>query len=215
MNRKFLTMLAAVLVGSMLLAACQSQGGSAQPTATATATEPPVFSPTTILGIQADASTLSAFSGIPWVRLAYPTCTASNLSGQTLKDTIIGYHSQGMHVLLTYCQPGGDSLLDTTPLDDAAQGGADAVQCGNEQMKQSATTTYVTPDNFARFFDLCQNAIHAAHPAIPVVLGAMDPYVVPNDDAQLMNQVQYLDAMQSAMNSSVHAGGHWDWHSQI
>ena len=30
-----------------------------------------------------------------------------------------------------------------------------------------------------------------------------------------MNQVHYLDAMQSAMNSSVHPGGNWDWHSQI
>src|SRR5438876_7181202 len=29
-----------------------------------------------------------------------------------------------------------------------------------------------------------------------------------------MNQVHYLDAMQSAMNASVHPGGSWNWRSQ-
>jgi hypothetical protein len=43
----------------------------------------------------------------------------------------------------------------------------------------------------------------------------MDPLIVPDDTAKLENQVQYLNAMQSAMNTSVHPGGHWDWHSQI
>ena len=214
MKRKFLTILVATLVSNILLVACQFQsGGSTQQTATAT--PPPGFLPTTILGIQGDSSTITAYPGIPWVRLGYSTCTSSGSSGQALKDTIRSYHNQGMHVMLTYCQPGGDTLFDTKQLNDAAQGGADAVQCGNEQMKQSATTTYVTPERFARFFDLCQSTVHEARPAISVILGAMDPWVVPNDDAHLMDQVHYLDAMQSAMNSSVHTGGHWDWRSQI
>lgn len=214
MKKEILSIFIAMLIGSMLLAACQLPGsGTAQPTGTATT--PSETSPTMALGIQGDASTISSFPGIPWVRLSYPTCTAGNLTGQALKNTISGYHNQGIHVLLTYCQPRGGSLFDTKMLSDAAQGGADAVQCGNEQMKQSATTTYVTPENFARFFDLCQSAMQAARPGIPVILGAMDPWVVPNDDAQLMNQVHYLDAMQSAMNSTVHPGGNWDWHSQV
>src|SRR5437763_1851514 len=50
--------------------------------------------------------------------------------------------------------------------------------------------------------------------AIPIILGAMDPLVVPDDNAKLANQVQYLDAMQSAMNTSVHPGGNWNWRSQ-
>ena len=32
------------------------------------------------------------------------------------------------------------------------------MQCGNEQMKQSGTTSSVARENFARFFDLCQSA---------------------------------------------------------
>ena len=216
MKRKFLIILTTVLVSSILLAACQGQSsgtGTATPSRISpTATGP---NPATVLGIQGDASTITSYPGIPWVRLGYPTCVASNLMGQVLKDTIRSYHNQGMHVMLTYCQAGGDSLFDTSGLNDAAQAGADAVQCGNEQMKQSATTLYVTPERFARFFDLCQSAMHAVQPTTPIILGAMDPLVAPDDAAHLMNQVQYLDAMQSAMNSSVHPGGNWDWRSQI
>ena len=216
MKRKFLIILAAALIGGILLAACQVQiGGSGQPTATATSPGTPKSSSEshreTILGIQGYPGI--SYPGIPWVRLSYPTC-GSGLTGQTLKNTIQSYHNQGVYVMLTYCQT-RDSLFDTNRLNDAAQGGADAVQCGNEQMKQSTATTYVTPENFAKFFDLCQNAMHAVRPGIPIILGAMDPLVVPDDNGKLMNQVQYLDAMQSAMNSSVHAGGNWDWHSQI
>ncbi len=211
-NWKRVTLFAA-LVGCMLLAGCQFPGGGEAPVTPVPT--PSGVPPVSILGIQGDASTISSFPGIPWVRLGYPTCIASNLSGQMLKDTISSYHSQGMRVLLTYCQTRGSSLLDTQPLDDAAQGGADAVQCGNEQMKQSDATTYVAPALFARFFDLCQSVMLSAHPGIPIILGAMDPWVVPNDNTQLMNQVQYLDAMQSAMNSTVHPGGNWNWRSQI
>jgi len=213
MRRTFWIFLAATLVGCVLLTACQIQIGGA-------GTQPPVatpsvaFRPGTVLGIQGDATTINAYPGIPWVRLGYPTCVASDLSGQVLKDTIKSYHAQGMHVLLTYCQVSGDSLFDTNRLNDVAQSGADAVQCGNEQMKQSATTLYVTPERFARFFDLCQSAVHAVHPALPIVLGAMDPLFIPDDDAKLMDQVHYLDAMQTAMNSSVHPEGSWSWRSQ-
>src|SRR5439155_25782056 len=110
---------------------------------------------------------------------------------------------------------GGDSLFDTNPINDVAQSGEDAVQYGNDQIKQSTTTLYVTPDRFARFFDLCQRTIHAVRPHIPIILGAMDPLVVPDANTKLMNQVHYLDAMQSAMNSSVHPGGNWNWRSQV
>jgi hypothetical protein len=227
MQRKLMIILAALLVSSMLLAACQSQSaGTAQQTPaqqTITVTSygatpspsPSEFHPETVLGISGDANQFITYAGIPWVRQGYPTCGTSILSGQVLKDTITRYHSLGVHVMLTYCQTGGDSLFDMNRLNDAAQGGADAVQCGNEQAKQSTATLYVTPDRFARFFDLCQSAMHAVRPDIPIILGAMDPLVFPDDEAKLMNQVHYLDAMQSAMNSTVHPGGNWDWHAQI
>jgi hypothetical protein len=221
MNKKFLIILPAVLVGCILLAACQIQiGGTGQPTKTATpsgtSTSSSEFQPEKILGIQGNPQI--SYPGIPWVRLGYPTCGSSRVIGQVgqmLKSTINTYHNQGIHVMLTYCQTSGDSLFDTNRLNDAAQGEADAVQCGNEQMKQSTATTYVAPERFAKFFDLCQSAMHALRPDIPVILGAMDPLVVPDDNAKLANQVHYLDAMQSAMNTSVHPGGNWDWHSQI
>jgi len=214
MRRNFWIFLVAMLVGSLLLTACQIQLNLGGPQATPVPSPVVAFRPGTVLGIQGDATTINTFPGIPWVRLGYPTCVASDLSSQVLKDTIASYHAQGMHVLLTYCQVSGDGLFDITRLNDVAQSGADAVQCGNEQMKQSATTLYVAPDRFARFFDLCQSTIHALHPALPVILGAMDPLVVPDDNAKLMDQVHYLDAMQSAMNSSVHPGGSWNWRTQ-
>ena len=221
MKRKLLIILAPVLVGSVLLAACQVQiGGTGQPTKTTTpsgtATSPSEFHPETILGIQGNPQI--SYPGIPWVRLGYPTCGSSPVIGQVgqmLKSIINTYHNQGIHVMLTYCQTSGDSLFDTNRLKDAAQGEADAVQCGNEQMKQSTVTTYIAPERFAKFFDLCQSAMHGLRPDIPIILGAMDPLIVPDDNAKLANQVHYLDAMQSAMNASVHPGSNWDWHSQI
>ena len=204
----------ATLVGSVLLTACQIPFGIGGKTQPPVATPSVAFRPGTVLGIQGDANTVNSYPGIPWVRLSYPTCIASDLSGKVLKDTISSYHAQGMGVMLTYCQTNGASLFDLNGLNDVAQAGADAVQCGNEQMKQSGTTSYVAPENFARFFDLCQSAVHAQRPTIPIILGSMDPLVVPDDDAKLMDQVHYLDAMQSAMNSSVHPGGSWNWRSQ-
>src|SRR5438874_1159449 len=87
---------------------------------------------TPVLGIQSDAQT--PYPGIPWLRLSYPTCGSSNLSGQLLHDTVENYHSQGIHILLTVCQPDLSTILAPAYLNDAAQAETDAVQCGNEQM---------------------------------------------------------------------------------
>ncbi len=211
MKKRLLLLFATILLGSLLLSACQFQLGTSQQTPLATPSAK--FQMEQILGIQTDAQT--SYPGIPWVRLSYPTCVESNLRGQVLKDTIQSYHHQGIHVLLSYCQFNGDDLFDTTKLNDAAQGGADAVQCGNEQMKQSTSTTYIPPERFAQFFVLCQNAMHAVQPTLPIILGAMDPLVVPNDNAKLMTQVQYLDALQSALNTTAQPGSKWNWRTQI
>src|SRR5436853_6431663 len=115
MERKFWIFLVAKLVGSVLLTGCQIQigsGGTKQPVATPSI----AFRPGTVLGIQGDAATYSSYPGIVWVRLSYPTCITSNLSGQVLKDTISTYHAQGTRVLLTYCQTNGASLFDMNRL---------------------------------------------------------------------------------------------------
>jgi hypothetical protein len=168
---------------------------------------------TPILGIQSGADT--SYPGIPWLRLSYPTCGNSNLSGQTLKNTVDNYHSQGIHILLTVCQPDLSTILDPTYLNDAAQGGADAVQCGNEQMKNDPPyTRYVPPDLYAQFFNLCESSMHSVRPDIPVLMGSLDPHVVGPDNALLAQQVTYLNDMQTAMNTIVNPGGNWTWTSQ-
>src|SRR3989475_7733275 len=101
---------------------------------TGTPTYPPVVSPGATLGIVAD--TLHPFAGIPWVRLGYGTCFGNVMKGQLLQTTIAKFHSQGVRVMLSVCQWATDKrLYNTHILNDAAQGGADAVQCGNEQLK--------------------------------------------------------------------------------
>jgi hypothetical protein len=122
----------------------------------------------------------------------------------------------GIHVLLITCQPApsGPRLFNTQQLADVAQGGADAVQCGNEQMKIDPFTTYLTPSDFARYYDLCARAVHAVQPTTPVLMGALDPHVGGVDYQPLLDQVNYLNQMQYAMNTQVHPGGNWDWHSQ-
>ena len=129
--------------------------------------------------------------------------------------TIQAYHSQGVRVLLLLCQSPGLRLLDIKRINDVAQSGADAIACGNEEMKHNAYNTYVPPDSFARFFDLCESTAHAVNPARPVLLGSLDPHVGGIDHQPLLDQVTYLNAMQTAMNTSVHPGGHWSWRSQI
>src|SRR3989442_10186598 len=180
----------------------------------ATAVHPAVISPVSVLGIVAD--TQQPFVGLPWVRVGYGTCFDKSMEGTLLKTTISQFHSQGVRVLLSLCQWATDSqLFNTRIVHDAAQGEADAVQCGNEQMKSGSYNRYVPPAIFAKFFDMCQQAMHAVRPGIPIILGALDPHVGGVDYYPLLQQVHYLNAMQDAMNTSMHPGGHWNCRSQI
>jgi hypothetical protein len=170
------------------------------------------INPATVLGAAANGP--STLPGISWVRLGYATCGAGNPSGTALRNLIDAYHDKGVHVLLTICQP-HKNLLDTRYLNDAARSRADAVQCGNEEMKSGPYNIYVSPQQFAAFYNLCQNAVHAVNPPATIVLGSLDPHVARYDGRLLQDQVQYLNQMQQAMNTSVHRGGHWTWRSQI
>lgn len=182
---------------------------------TPTLTPSPLLNPATILGIDSDPQTSNP--GISWVRLNYPTCGWGNLTGNTLKNTIQSYHQAGIYVLLITCQTAssGPRLFNTQQLADIAQGGADAVQCGNEEMKIDPFTIYVAPADFARYYDLCARAVHAVQPNTPVLLGALDPHVGGVDYQPLLDQVSYLNQVQAAMNTVVHPGGNWSWRSQI
>ncbi len=151
--------------------------------------------------------------GIPWVRVGYPTCGSGGVTGTALQNVVAGFHSHNIHVLLIICQAAssGQVLFATQQFDDVAQAGADAVQCGNEQMKYGPQNMYVTPADFARFYDLCSSAVHRLQPNVPVLMGALDPHVGGIDIVPLYQQVNYLNQMQAAMNSSVHPGGNWQW----
>ncbi|GAC1388601.1 MAG: hypothetical protein NVSMB49_01270 [Ktedonobacteraceae bacterium] len=176
---------------------------------------PLLQNPGQILGVEGSPGT--TYSNITWRRMGYPTCGWGDLAGDTLKHTIQNYHDHGISVLLVICQPKPSDLFNTQLLDDAAQGGADAVQCGNEQMKvddPSVSFLYVPPDQFARFFDLCQRAVHAVNPNTVTTMGSLDPHVGGIDIAPLWQQVDYLNQMQTAMNTSVYPGGHWSWRTQ-
>lgn len=226
----------AVLIGSFLLAGLsyrlllntnQAASAASQPlpplptstptpvgTITGTPTYPPPVPPTQVLGIVADTQT--PFDGIPWVRVSYSTCGNAATHGSVLKAEVSQFHSRGVRVMLSLCQWASDAqLFDSKILKDAAEAGADAVQCGNEQMKKGQYNRYVAPATFARFFDLCQQAMHRVRPEIPVIIGANDPHVGGVDYQPLVEQVNYFDQMQAAMNSTVHPGGHWNWRSQI
>ena len=230
----FLVVFALVLIGSFALAALsynlllhtQEAQIKAAPTPTPSspgtqpngrervlpAIHPPCFA-FQVLGVVADTQT--PFKGIPWVRVSYATCVGTS-KGAALKNTIAQFHSQGVRVMLSLCQWATDSrLFDMSIINDAAQGGADAVQCGNEQMKAGQYNRYVPPAIFAKFFDLCGQAMHAVRPGIPIIIGSLDPHVGGIDYQPLLDQVHYLDQMQDAMNTSVHPGGHWSWRSQI
>lgn len=135
------------------------------------------------------------------------------MAGSSLKSTIQLDHLQGVHALLLLCQQPGN-LLNMQVINDVASAGADAVECGNEQMKHNTYSTYVPPDSFARFFDLCERAVHAVSPNIPVLLGSLDPQVGGVNYQPLADQVGYLDAVQNAMNTSVHPGANWSWRAQ-
>ena len=183
------------------------------PTPSPTATPYVKPDPKAVLGI--DSGPPALYPGIGWTRLSYRTCGNNVLSGGRLDRLIQSYHRQGVRVLLLLCQKPGLHLLDITRINDAAHSGADAIACGNEEMKHNAYNTYVDPASFARFYDLCESTIHTVNPAMPVLLGSLDPHVYPNDNQLMLSQVQYLNAVQTAMNTSVHPGGHWSWRSQI
>ena len=166
-----------------------------------------------ILGVESNL--LTKYSDIPWVRYGYPTCGVNSLIGDSLKTWITIRHSEGVHVLVTTCQVNSAALFDTKIFQAIVESGADAVQCGNEQIKYDpGNTSYVPPDQFARYFDLCERTVHALRPDIPVLLGSLDPKVGGVDFGGLANQVNYLNAMQAAMNNSVHPGGNWSWRTQ-
>jgi hypothetical protein len=182
-------------------------------TGTPGTTYPPVVSPAAVLGIVAD--TEKPFSDIPWVRVSYVTCVSSGPSGDALKMTVARFHSIGVRVMLSLCQWARDvRLYDMKIMNDVARAGADAVQCGNEQMKTGKFNMGVPPSIFAKFFDLCQQAMHKVRPEIPVIIGSNDPRVGGVDYQGLASQAHYLDEMQTAMNTSVHPGGNWNWRSQ-
>ncbi len=230
---KFLIIAIVVLVCSTLVAVFAYRAATVKPIATTpkktptigiTPTPQPTILPTPtptptplplgpILGIESNLTT--TYAGIPWVRFGYRTCGVNTLSGNALKTAIADEHSQGVRVLVTTCQTQGASLYDTKILQDVADSGANAVQCGNEEMKYDpGNTTYVPPANFARYFDLCEHTLHAVRPDMPVLLGSLDPHVGGIDYQPLVDQLNYLNAMQTAMNSTVHPGGHWSWHSE-
>lgn len=183
----------------------------APPTPTPTLAPAPVLDPSSVLGI--DSSPLSDYPGITWTRVSYKTCGSDNF-GDKLKSTVQNDQSQGDHVLLLLCQHPGNHLLDMQPINDVAQAGADAVACGNEEMKHNTYPTYVSPEDFARFFDLCERTVQAARPGLTVLLGSLDPHVGGIDYQPLVDQVDYLNAMQKAMNTQVHPGGNWSWRDQ-
>ncbi len=214
-NFLFRHVLAFLLLFSMLIV-LETQSAHAATKATNSLVQYPLLqNPGKILGVEGSPGT--TYANITWRRISYPTCGWSDLTGGTLKHVVQDYHNHGISVLLVVCQPKPSDLFNTQLLNDAAQGDADAVQCGNEQMKvndPSVSFLYVPPAKFARFFDLCQQAVHAVNPNTVTTMGSLDPHVGGVDIAPLWQQVNYLDQMQSAMNTVVHPGGHWNWRTQ-
>src|SRR5260370_28379897 len=190
LQKRFLVILSVFLVTGIVLALVSYQVfpvGSIQATkaneihrvtaaVTPSATPPPVtvLNPSSVLGIE--SGPLSQYPGISWTRISYKTCGGHN-DGTRLKNTIQLYHSQGGHVLILLCQHPGQHLLNMLWFNDVAQAGADAVACGNEEMKHNTYPTYLSPLDFSRFFHLCERAVHAAPPGIPLLLGSLDPHV--------------------------------------
>ncbi|HET7641302.1 MAG TPA: hypothetical protein VFK47_21510, partial [Ktedonobacteraceae bacterium] len=197
-----------ITLSCLILTAC---GGQSTPVATKpTATHTPTPTPTPtqdptptliptptfpapvpssrVLGIVADP--VRPFQGIPWVRVSYSTCGNAAVKGAVVKNEVNHFHSLGVRVMLSVCQWAKDErLYNTNILNDAAQAGADAVQCGNEQMKAGYYNMYVPPAIFAKFFDLCQQTMHSVRSEIPVIIGSNDPHVGGVDYAPLYQEV--------------------------
>jgi hypothetical protein len=224
-QKKFLVILSVSLVASIVLvlvsyqvfplASIQAPGTKEihKVTTAVTPTSSPIsaINPSSVLGI--DSGPLSDYPGISWTRISYRTC-GGDYAGARLKSTIQLYHSQGGHVLLLLCQHPGQYLLEMPQFNDVAQAGADAVACGNEEMKRNTYSTYLSPLDFARFFDLCERTVHAVSRSIPVLLGSLDPHVGGVDYRPLLQQVSYLNAVQTAMNAQVRQGANWSWRDQ-
>jgi hypothetical protein len=233
LQKRFLIVLTAVTIVSLLLAGLvyamplllsnpatstsQTHVVPSPPAPTVAPTPSPtlppasVLDPSSVLGI--DSGPLSKYPGITWTRVSYKTC-GGGYRGAKLKSTVQSYQSNGNHVLLLLCQRPGKHLLDMQPINDVAQAGADAVACGNEEMKHNVYPTYVSPQDFARFFDLCERTVQAARPGVAVLLGSLDPHVGGIDYQPLLDQVNYLNAVEKAMNTQVHSGGNWRWRAQ-
>lgn len=225
-KKTFLTPFALILAASIigaLLASCGTstpqssapvtptptyQGSTPGASSTPSTTPTPLLPPVNPASVQGIASALQ-LTGISWVRVSYPTCGGGGPTGADLQTLVTNFHSHAMHVLLVLCQ--SDTLFATQQFNDVAQAGADAVECGNEQMKYDTQTKYITPADFARFYDLCSSAVHRLQPYVPVLMGSLDPHVGGIDIVPLYRQVSYLNQMQAAMNSEVHPGGNWQW----
>lgn len=189
----------------------QTASTSPSPSTTTVPILPPV-NPASVQGI----GNAYQLDGISWVRVSYPSCGGGGLAGTDLQKAVAGFHSHNLHVLLIICQAAasGQNLFNIQQFNDVAQANADAVQCGNEQMKYDTQTRYVTPQDFAQFYDLCSSTVHKLQPNVPVLMGALDPHVGGIDVMPLYRQVSYLNQMQAAMNSTVHPGGNWQWRNQ-
>jgi hypothetical protein len=175
----------------------------------------PPQDPTQIQGLDPGPSSTAdkAFPGISWFRIGYPSCGWGDLKGQTLKNAIQHYHSKGIRVLFVVCQTRNMNSVDWNGI---AHSYPDAVQCGNEEMKQdpSVAFLYSPPAQFARFYDRCASAIHAVNPKTPTLLGSLDPHVAGPDYQLMQGQASYLNEMQQTMNTTLKQP-HWNWHNQI
>ena len=192
---------------------------SPTPTPVKNATPSPLILPpedsSQIQGIDADPGIAAGktFPGISWFRMGYPSCGRGDQKGQKLKNSMQFYHSKGIRVLFVVCQTRNVNSVDW---DGIAQSYPDAVQCGNEEMKQdpSVAFLYSPPEQFARFYDRCERAIHAVNPGTPVLLGSLDPHVAGPDYQLMVGQVSYLNQMQNTMNTTLKRKN-WNWHNQI
>ncbi len=174
----------------------------------------PPEDPAQIQGV--DAGTFSRadrnYPGVSWFRTGYPTCGWGNLKGQALTNTIQYYHHKGIRILFVVCQTRDVNSIDWSGI---AHAYPDAVQCGNEEMKQdpSVAFLYTPPEQFARFYDRCESSIHAVNPRTPTLLGSLDPHVAGPDYQLMVGQVNYLVQMQHTMNTMLKHPG-WNWHTQ-
>jgi hypothetical protein len=190
---------------------------SSKPSPTATPIILPPQDVVKVLGVDVGASYTTKYTGITWVRISHPSCGNGSLRGQELINVVRAYHQKNIRVLLTACQNGNMSDGDIeTMMQEIARGYPDAVQCGNEEMKQDASVAwlYMAPERFAKFYDICERAVHKLNSHTPTLVGSLDPHVAGPDYQLMVGQANYLDQMQNAMNASVRPGGNWDWHNQ-